>query len=231
MSKTRFIAGLTVLALAVSFAFYGGVKAVNTFGEQKLTKKQTEKLKSVDAKTVLKSVNATDKLSSSLCTGEEEETETAIVVLEKNNVPKVVSGKTDIQETKKVNVKKSSIKKTKKDKKTESNNKKKNKKKNKAKSKKKYKSIGTYKITAYCGCGYCSSGTGITASGTRATEGRTIAADTSVLPMGTKVKINGHVYTVEDRGGAVNGNHIDMYFNSHSEALNWGVKYIEVFVK
>ena len=41
--------------------------------------------------------------------------------------------------------------------------------------------------------------------------------------------INGHIYTVEDRGGAIQGNRIDIYFNTHEEALQWGVKYLEVF--
>ncbi|MDE5863119.1 MAG: SH3 domain-containing protein, partial [Lachnospiraceae bacterium] len=58
--------------------------------------------------------------------------------------------------------------------------------------------IGTFTITAYCGCDKCSSGSGKTASGTTPTEGRTIAADTSILPYGTQVVIDGIVYTVED---------------------------------
>lgn len=111
------------------------------------------------------------------------------------------------------------------------------KKKTKAASKKKakkasLKSLGTYKITAYCPCAHCcGKETGITASGTKATAGRTIAADTSVLPFGTKVVINGHTYTVEDRGGAIKSNKIDIYFNSHQEALNFGVQYLEVFIE
>lgn len=68
-------------------------------------------------------------------------------------------------------------------------------------------------------------------SGTRATAGRTIAADTSRFPFGTKLKFNGNTYTVEDRGGAIRGNRIDIYFSSHSEALAWGVRYMEVLVE
>ena len=104
------------------------------------------------------------------------------------------------------------------------------KKKNKKKTSK-LKSIGTYKITGYCGCSSCcGKSDGITASGTRATAGRTIAADTTDLPFGTKVVIDGHTYTVEDVGGAINGNHIDVYFSSHSKALQWGVRYCKVYV-
>ena len=86
-------------------------------------------------------------------------------------------------------------------------------------------------ITGYCGCSSCcGKSDGVTASGTRATAGRTIAADISNLPFGTKVVIDGHTYTVEDVGGAIKGNHIDVYFSSHSKALQWGVRYCDVYV-
>lgn len=87
-----------------------------------------------------------------------------------------------------------------------------------------------YKITAYCSCAKCCGKTnGITAMGTRATAGRTVAAS-SKFAFGTKLNINGHIYTVEDRGGAINGNKIDIYVNSHAEALAWGVRYLPVSV-
>ena len=85
-----------------------------------------------------------------------------------------------------------------------------------------------YKITAYCSCAKCCGKTnGITAAGTKATAGRTIAAS-SKFALGTKLNINGHTYTVEDRGGAIKGNKIDIYVNSHAEALAWGVRYLPV---
>lgn len=87
-----------------------------------------------------------------------------------------------------------------------------------------------FKITAYCPCSKCcGKQTGITASGTRATAGRTVAAS-SQYAFGTKLLINGKVYTVEDRGGAIKGNKIDIYMNTHAEALAWGVKYLPVQV-
>ena len=87
-----------------------------------------------------------------------------------------------------------------------------------------------FKITAYCPCSKCcGKKTGITASGTRATAGRTVAAS-SQYAFGTKLLINGKVYTVEDRGGASKGNKIDIYMNTHAEALAWGVKYLPVQV-
>lgn len=88
----------------------------------------------------------------------------------------------------------------------------------------------TYKITAYCSCAKCcGKSTGRTASGTMATAGRTIAAPAN-FAFGTKLNIGGHIYTVEDRGGAIKGNKIDIYVSSHSEALQWGVRYLPVSV-
>lgn len=87
-----------------------------------------------------------------------------------------------------------------------------------------------YKVTAYCSCAKCcGKTTGITASGTRATAGRTIAAPAK-FAFGTKLSLNGKVYTVEDRGGAISGNRIDLYVSSHAEALAWGVRYLPVSV-
>ena len=86
------------------------------------------------------------------------------------------------------------------------------------------------KVTAYCSCSKCcGKSTGRTASGTTATAGRTVAAP-SKFAFGTQLNIGGHIYTVEDRGGAINGNRIDIYVNSHSQALQWGVKYLPVSV-
>ena len=95
----------------------------------------------------------------------------------------------------------------------------------------KYISLGEYKLTAYCACEKCCGKCdGITASGVKAKEGVTIAADTRVLPFGTKVCIDGHEYIVQDRGGAIKGNKIDIYFDNHQEALNFGVQYKEIFM-
>lgn len=91
-------------------------------------------------------------------------------------------------------------------------------------------SLGEYKLTAYCACKKCCGKTdGITASGVRAKEGVTIAADTRILPFGTKVIIGDKEYTVQDKGGAIKGNRIDVYFDSHQDALEFGVQYKEIF--
>ena len=91
-------------------------------------------------------------------------------------------------------------------------------------------SVKIFKVTAYCSCAKCcGKSTGRTASGTKATAGRTVAAS-SQYKFGTKLSINGKTYVVEDRGGAIKGNRIDIYMSSHSQALAWGVKYLPVKV-
>ena len=90
--------------------------------------------------------------------------------------------------------------------------------------------LGKFKLTAYCPCvKCCGKSDGITASGSEATEGRTIAVDPSKIPYGTQLVINGHTYIAEDCGGAVKGNKADIFFNSHAEALAFGVQYADVY--
>ena len=61
----------------------------------------------------------------------------------------------------------------------------------------------------------------------------TIAADTHYYPFGTRMYIPGYGWgAVEDRGGAIKGPHrIDLYFDSHSDALNWGRKRVRVLIE
>jgi len=95
------------------------------------------------------------------------------------------------------------------------------------------KYVGTFKVTHYCACTICTWGTGITASGKQVAEGM-IAADWRVLPKGTKVYIKRGdslvEKVVEDRGGAINGNIIDVYIPSHEQALRMGVYTAELYV-
>ncbi|MNI67931.1 Cell wall-binding protein YocH precursor [compost metagenome] len=70
-----------------------------------------------------------------------------------------------------------------------------------------------------------------TASGTRVTEGRTIAVDPDVIPIGWWVYIEGLGFRrAEDTGGAIKGNKIDVYYDSLSHALNFGRKTRTVYV-
>lgn len=64
-----------------------------------------------------------------------------------------------------------------------------------------------------------------TATGTRVTEGRTIAVDPNVIPLGWWVYIEGIGFRrAEDTGGAIKGNKIDLYYDSVKRANNFGRK-------
>lgn len=86
--------------------------------------------------------------------------------------------------------------------------------------------------TAYtANCAGCS---GITATGVNLNADRNapvIAADPDVLPMGTEVEIEGMgTYTVEDTGGAINGDRIDIHVPTKSEAFDFGRQDVEVTI-
>ena len=92
--------------------------------------------------------------------------------------------------------------------------------------------IGTFTVTHYCPCEKCcGKSDGITFTGTQAQEGRTIAVDPEVIPLGTTVIIDGQEYIAEDVGGAIKGNRIDKFMDSHQTALNAGVVQAVVYVK
>lgn len=94
-------------------------------------------------------------------------------------------------------------------------------------------------VTAYCPCSKCCGpqAAGITASGKTVdyNGGRFVAADTSNLPFGTQLLIPGYSsedapVEVIDRGGAIKGNRLDVFFATHQEALEWGRRHVEVVV-
>lgn len=84
-------------------------------------------------------------------------------------------------------------------------------------------------LTAYCACSECCGewADGITASGVPAQEGVTVAVDPDVIPLGAWVEINGHQYHAEDTGG-FDGNHVDIYFDSHDAACKFGLQVEDV---
>ena len=101
-------------------------------------------------------------------------------------------------------------------------------------------SLGTYTVTAYCSCEKCCGeyaknrpgGKVYGANGTELHEGVSVAA---WLPFGTKLKIGGKVYTVQDRTAKwvkekYNSRIIDLYYSDHAEAWNWGKQELEVWV-
>ncbi len=85
---------------------------------------------------------------------------------------------------------------------------------------------GTFRIYHYCPCYYCcgkrpgDANYGLTATGTVATEGRTVAVDPSVIPLGSEVLINGVAYIAEDTG--VTGKTIDLFVMDHAQAAAMG---------
>lgn len=85
------------------------------------------------------------------------------------------------------------------------------------------------KITFYCACAKCCGKTnGITASGKRVRRGVTVAAPRT-YKFGTKLYIKGFGYrTVQDRGGAIKDNRIDIYVPTHAKALKLGLRYANV---
>lgn len=93
-------------------------------------------------------------------------------------------------------------------------------------------------LTAY-GPGFASTGKhpgdpgyGITASGHIAVPQHTVAVDPRLIPLGSLLYIDGIGYRVaEDVGGAIRGQHIDLYFPNDNEAVKFGVKnHVKVFV-
>ncbi|MCM1158980.1 MAG: NlpC/P60 family protein [Clostridium sp.] len=96
-------------------------------------------------------------------------------------------------------------------------------------------SIGKVMVTAYCPCSQCCGpyANGITASGKTAKPKHTIAVDAynPIVPMGTKVVIEGVVYTVEDTGNLNHyGNDFDIFYASHAETSQWGRRKVEAFL-
>ena len=104
-------------------------------------------------------------------------------------------------------------------------------------------SLGKFKVTAYCSCKKCcgkwaenrpvdENGKEIVygSTGEILTAGVSIAVDPAVIPYGSVVEFNNHTYTAHDTGSAIKGNRIDVYFDDHQEALEFGVQYAEVFL-
>ena len=104
-------------------------------------------------------------------------------------------------------------------------------------------SLGRFKLTAYCGCRKCCGKYAdnrpvdengeviVTGSiGVRLYAGVSIAVDPRVIPYHSQVVINGHTYTAHDTGGNIKGNRIDVYFDDHDEAWDFGTQYAEVFI-
>jgi 3D (Asp-Asp-Asp) domain-containing protein len=115
--------------------------------------------------------------------------------------------------------------------------------------------VSLMEVTGYCNCGKCCSWEyawiglgqpvvskgpnrgkpkqiGLTSSGLEARHG-TIAADTTRLPYGTLIEVPGYgLGRVEDTGGAIQGNRLDLWFADHAQALQWGrqKKFVKIWL-
>lgn len=98
-------------------------------------------------------------------------------------------------------------------------------------------SLGEFTVTHYCPCSRCCGrwADGITATGTVATEGRTIAVDPDVIPLGSRVAVfydDGRIsyYIAEDTGSQILGNKIDVCIADHTRARELGVTGASVYI-
>ncbi len=94
-----------------------------------------------------------------------------------------------------------------------------------------------FKVTHYCGCSKCcgnysdgSESVAYGASGKRLEAFVSVAVDPSVIPLGIVLHdAEGHLYRAEDTGSGIKGNRIDLFVGDHQEALNMGVKEMELY--
>lgn len=90
--------------------------------------------------------------------------------------------------------------------------------------------LGKFQTTAYCNCSQCCpGGHKLTYSGTVPTANHTISADINRFPIGTQLMIGDTIYTVEDIGTNVVDNKLDIFFDTHQQALNYGLKTVDVY--
>ena len=90
----------------------------------------------------------------------------------------------------------------------------------------------TVEATAYTA--ECEGCIGITKTGVDLNanpDAKVIAVDPSIIPLGSKVYVEGYGYaTAEDTGGAIKGNRIDVFVPEQNDALQWGRKQVKVTI-
>ena len=94
------------------------------------------------------------------------------------------------------------------------------------------RSLGIFIVTAYCPNECCCGrfADGITANGHRIQFGDRFCAADIAIPFGKYLDIPGYGYVpVWDRGGEIKGNKLDVFFDTHQEALKWGNQKLEIF--
>lgn len=92
--------------------------------------------------------------------------------------------------------------------------------------------LGIFEVTGYCSCQLCcgeQTAKGLTYQETTPIAGHTIAADIELIPLGSQIEVDGVVYTVEDVGSSIKGKRLDIYFDTHEEAVIYGRRYKAVY--
>lgn len=96
-----------------------------------------------------------------------------------------------------------------------------------------FTNIGQFELSFYCPCEKCVGKKKIvrTASGTKPKANYTIAVDTRIIPLGSILYIEGFGYFIaQDTGSAIKGNRIDIFVDSHQQALKLGRKKANVYL-
>lgn len=85
-------------------------------------------------------------------------------------------------------------------------------------------------MTGYCGCENCSGGIQSDLFRYSAKSRPYPVADIEFqFPIGTKLMIDGIIYTVEDMGSSIRGSWVDIYYDEHADAEAYGMQTKEVF--
>lgn len=93
--------------------------------------------------------------------------------------------------------------------------------------------IRRFRVSAYCPCQICcgKNACGVTASGHEIIPGEKFAAADKSIPFETMLGIPGYGRVpVLDRGGAIRRDCIDVFFPTHREALDWGIRFLDVVI-
>lgn len=92
--------------------------------------------------------------------------------------------------------------------------------------------IGEFLLTGYCNCNICcgEDNGDMTFTGTEPRAGHTAAADPDIIPLGSEIEVGGCIYIVEDTGKEIKGNKLDIFFDTHDEAIVYGKKQGPVYL-
>lgn len=94
------------------------------------------------------------------------------------------------------------------------------------------KVVETFKVTATAFTANCKGCSGVTSTGfnlKKNPDAKIIAVDPEVIPLGTKVWVEGYGEAIAaDKGGSIKGNKIDVFMSSNKQAINWGRRTVTI---